>query len=115
MILPSQLRPDASDGTVECLHFRHEHVIAVRGLGGHCYRMDDDIENEDHADDGEPTKIGERVWFPFIGSLCDYPPFNGTRTSSVMQCPTTGHNPLFMDFTFGSPIHTLTFPFGPAC
>ena len=21
--------------------------------------MDDDIENEDHADDGEPTKIGE--------------------------------------------------------
>ena len=45
---------------MECLHFRHEHVIAVRGLGGHCYRMDDDIENEDHADDGEPTKIGER-------------------------------------------------------
>ena len=53
-------RPDLSDGTVECLHFRHEHVIAVRGLGGHCYKMDDDIENEDHADDGEPTKIGER-------------------------------------------------------
>ena len=49
-----------ADGTVECLHFRHEHVIAVRGLGGHCYKMDDDIENEDHADDGEPTKIGER-------------------------------------------------------
>ena len=61
---------------MECLHFRHEHVIAVRGLGGHCYKMDDDIENEDHADDGEPTKIGARV-----GS-CDYPPFN--CTSSVM-------------------------------
>ena len=67
----SPLRPDASEGTVECLHFRHEHVIAVRGLGGHCYRMDDDIENEDHADDGEPTKIGERM--DEMGSLLGNP------------------------------------------
>ena len=68
-ILFPPLRPDASDGTVECLHFRHEHVIAVRGLGGHCYRMDDDIENEDHADDGEPTKIGERVGSMKLSSI----------------------------------------------
>ncbi len=56
------LRPDDTDGTVECLHFRHDKVMSVPRLGGHCYEMDDDMEHEDdHSDDGAQVEIGEEL------------------------------------------------------
>ena len=56
------LRP--SGKTFECLHFGHDIVISVRGLGGACYKLEDeksDVEDEEV----EVTKIGKKLKFPF--------------------------------------------------
>ncbi len=52
------LKFDKKDNTHECMIFGHKDVIAVKNLGGSCYRFQDEAEaEEEEADEVELSKF----------------------------------------------------------